>query len=118
MKNYLFVLRKPPYSGAYVQETLDIILTTAAFDQKVSLLFLDDGVFQLKNQQVPEISGQKNTAAIFKALTIYDVNSIYVEAESLTERGLSILDLCLPAEPLSRTQLAYFISQFTVIFPQ
>ncbi|MEY3879842.1 MAG: sulfurtransferase complex subunit TusC [Pseudomonadota bacterium] len=63
MKTYLFILRKPAHSGAYVQEILDIILTTAAFDQKVSLLLLDDGVFHLKKNQQPESVGMKDTAA-------------------------------------------------------
>ena len=54
MKSYLFVLQKPAHSGAYAQEMLDIILTTAAFDQAVSILLLDDGVFQLKKGEHPE----------------------------------------------------------------
>jgi tRNA 2-thiouridine synthesizing protein C len=61
MKSYLFVLRKPAHSGVQVQEMLDIILTTAAFDQPVSILLLDDGVFHLKNGQHPESSGMKDT---------------------------------------------------------
>ena len=51
MKTFLFVLRKPSYSGLYVQEMLDIILTTAAFEQNVTILLLDDAVFHLKNHQ-------------------------------------------------------------------
>jgi tRNA 2-thiouridine synthesizing protein C len=116
MKRYLFVLRKPPHSGAYVQEMLDIILTTAAFDQHVGLLLLDDGVFQLKNNQQPEIAGIKDTAAIFKALEIYDVNDIYTEAESLQERGLKPADLCLPVQELYRKDIAELMRQFDVVF--
>lgn len=117
MKNYLFILRKPAHSGAYVQETLDIILTTAAFDQAVSLLLLDDGVFQLKTQQTPEKFGMKDTAAIFKALEIYDVNQIYAEAESLQERGLKPADLCLPVQELYRKDIAGLLKNFDVVFP-
>jgi tRNA 2-thiouridine synthesizing protein C len=116
MKSYLFVLRKPAHSGAYVQEMLDTILTTAAFDQKVSILLLDDGVFQLKNGQHPENFGMKDTAAIFNALEIYDVNDIYTEEESLQERGLKICDLCLPVQALYRKDIAGLMKQFDVIF--
>jgi tRNA 2-thiouridine synthesizing protein C len=116
MKSYLFVLRKPVHSGAYVQEMLDIILTTAAFDQKVSILFLDDGVFQLKNGQHPENVGMKDTAAIFNALEIYDVNNIYTETESLQERGLKLCDLCLSVQELDRKDIAGLMKRFDVVF--
>jgi len=116
MKSYLFVLRKPAHSGAYAQEMLDIILTTAAFDQKVSILLLDDGVFQLKNGQHPENVGMKDTAAIFKALKIYDVNDIHTEVESLQERGLKPGDLCLPVQEFYRKDIAGLMKQFDVVF--
>ena len=117
MKSYLFVLRKPAHSGAYVQEMLDIILTTAAFDQSVSILLLDDGVFQLKKGQRPENAGMKDTAAIFNALEIYDVNAIYTEVESLQERGLTPGDLSLPTQAVYRKELAGLINRFDVVFP-
>ncbi len=116
MKRYLFVLRKPPHSGAQVQEMLDIILTTAAFDQHVSILLLDDAVFQLKNGQNPDIAGMKDTAAIFKALEIYDVNDIYAEVESLQERGLKPGDLCLPVQEFYRKDIAGLMKRFDVVF--
>jgi tRNA 2-thiouridine synthesizing protein C len=116
MKSYLFVLRKPAHSGAYAQEILDIILTTAAFDQKVSVLLLDDGVFQLKNGQHPENLGMRDTAAIFKALGIYDVNTIYTEVESLQERGLKPGDLCLPVQAFYRKDIAGLMKRFDIVF--
>lgn len=116
MKKYLFVLRKPAHSGALVQEMLDIILTTAAFDQQVSLLLLDDAVFQIKSGQHPDIHGMKDIAAIFKALEIYDINKIYAEAESLQERGLKPGDLCLPILELYRKDIAGLMKQHDVVF--
>ena len=115
MKSYLFVLRKPAHSGAYVQEILDIILTTAAFDQEVTLLMLDDGVFHLKKNQQPDRLGMKDTAAIFEALALYDVNELYVEDESLAERGLHLSDLGLPVKHISRSAVAEFMKQFDVL---
>ncbi len=117
MKNFLFVLRKPAHSGAFVQEMLDIILTTAAFDQKVSILLLDDGVFQLKTGQHPENAGMKDTAAIFKALEIYEVNTIYTEVESLQERGLKPGDLCLSVQTFYRKDIASLMKRFDVVLP-
>ncbi|PKM13545.1 MAG: sulfurtransferase complex subunit TusC [Gammaproteobacteria bacterium HGW-Gammaproteobacteria-3] len=116
MKKYLFVLRRPPHDGVRTQETLDIVLTLAAFDQSVSLLLLDDGVFQLKKGQQPEAFGMKDTASIFKALEIYDVKSIYAEIESLQERGLKRRDLCLPVQEYHRKDIAALIAAFDIVY--
>jgi len=115
-KRYLFVLRKAAHSGLYAQEMLDIILTTAAFDQAVSILLLDDSVFQLKKYQYSEKHDMKDIAAIFSALEIYDVKDIYIERESLYERGLSADDLCLPVQVLARKEITELIQQFDIVF--
>lgn len=115
MKKYLFILRRPPGSGSYVQEQLDIILTTAAFDQSVSLLLLDDGVFQMKTGQDPESAGMKDTSAIYKALEIYDVHDIYTEIESLQERGLKPGDLLLPVKEVYRKDIAGLIKRHDIV---
>ena len=46
-KKILFLLRSPPYAGARAYETLEVLLVAAVFDQEVSVLFADDGVYQL-----------------------------------------------------------------------
>ncbi|MBL4872049.1 MAG: sulfurtransferase complex subunit TusC [Rhodobacteraceae bacterium] len=93
VKKFLYVNRKAPYGTIYAQESLEVVLIGAAFDQDVSLAFLDDGVFQLtKGQDTKEI-GLKNFSATYRALGDYEVTKLYVEKESLTERGLTLDDL-------------------------
>ena len=116
MKNYLFVLRKPAHSGAYFQEMLDIILTTAAFDQSVSILWLDEAVFQLKNHQQPERLALKDTAAMLQSFALYDITALYVETESLQQHGLQQDDLCLSIQTLPRSELAAFMQGFDIVF--
>jgi len=92
-KRFLYVNRKAPYGTIYALESLEVVLIGAAFEQDVSLAFLDDGVFQLvKGQQTDEL-GVKNFSPTYKALGDYDVNKIYVERESLEARGLTLDDL-------------------------
>jgi tRNA 2-thiouridine synthesizing protein C len=92
-KKFLYVNRKAPHGTIYALESLEVVLIGAAFEQKVALAFLDDGVFQLvKGQNTKEI-GVKNFANTYRALGDYDVRELYVEAESLAERGLSPADL-------------------------
>lgn len=108
-------MRSTPHAGIQLQEKLDVVLTAAAFDQQVALLFLDDGVFQLKKGQKPEKQGLKDTASIFNALEIYDVNELYMEAESLQERGLKPSDLSLPVQEFYRKDINQLIKQFDVV---
>ena len=117
MKSYLFILRKPVHSGAFVQEMLDVILTTTAFDQQTSILLLDDAVYQLKNGQQPDRFGMKDTASIYQALEIYDVKHIYAEIESLDERGLKPGDLCLSVQSVYRKDIANLMRRHDVLFP-
>jgi tRNA 2-thiouridine synthesizing protein C len=116
MKSYLFVLRSAPHSGFALQEMLDIILITAAFEQKVALLLLDDAVFALKEYQQPEKQAIKDTAAIFKVLEIYDVQDIFLEAQSLQERGLTVADLSLPVQEIQRENIAALMQQYEIVF--
>ncbi len=116
MKKFLFVMRTPPHSGIHVQEKLDIVLTTAAFDQHVGLLFLDDGVFQLKSGQNPEKAGMKDTSSIFRALEIYDIHELYIEVESLQDRGLKPGDLILPAKEIYQKEISGLMNQYDIVF--
>ena len=56
----MYVNRKSPYGTIYALESLEVVLITAAFDQDVSLAFLDDGVFQLTKNQNTDGIGMKN----------------------------------------------------------
>ncbi|MCF6210162.1 MAG: sulfurtransferase complex subunit TusC [Gammaproteobacteria bacterium] len=92
-KRFLYVNRKAPYGTIYALESLEVVLIGAAFEQDVSLAFLDDGVFQLTRGQQTNELGVKNFSPTYKALGDYDVNKIYVERESLQARGLTLNDL-------------------------
>jgi tRNA 2-thiouridine synthesizing protein C len=93
VKKFMYMNRKAPYGTIYALEALEVVLIGAAFDQDVSLAFLDDGVYQLIDGQKTEGVGIKNFSPAFKALGDYDVTKLYVEKESLAERGISESDL-------------------------
>lgn len=93
IKKFLYMNRKAPYGTIYALEALEVVLIGAAFDQDVSLAFLDDGVYQLVDGQKTDDIGIKNFSPAFHALGDYDVNKLFVEKESLDERGLSEDDL-------------------------
>lgn len=92
-KKFLYVNRKAPYGTIYAWEALEVVLIGAAFEQDVSLAFIDDGVFQLAEGQDTAAAGFKNFSPTYAALGDYEVTKIYVEKESLEERGLTLDDL-------------------------
>jgi len=92
-KKFLFVNRKAPYGTIYAWESLEVILISAAFEQDVSLVFVDDGVFQIAKGQDTSELGIKNFSPTYNALGDYDINKIYIEKESLDARGLTVDDL-------------------------
>jgi len=93
IKKFLYVNRKAPHGSIFALESLEVVLIGAAFDQDVSLAFIDDGVYQLMQNQDTSGIGVKNFSATYKALGDYEVNKIYVEQESL-ELGGKRLDPC------------------------
>ncbi len=93
VKKFMYVNRKAPYGTIYALESLEVVLIGAAFDQDVSLAFVDDGVYQLTKDQDTTGVGIKNFSKTYSALGDYEVSKIYVDQESLDERGLTLDDL-------------------------
>jgi tRNA 2-thiouridine synthesizing protein C len=93
IKKFLYLNRRAPYGTIYAWESLEVVLIGAAFDQDVSLAFVDDGVFQLTKDQSTSKIGMKNFSPTYAALGDYEVKKIYVEKESLETRGLTLDDL-------------------------
>jgi tRNA 2-thiouridine synthesizing protein C len=93
IKKFMYINRRAPYGTIYAWESLEVVLIGAAFDQDVSLAFLDDGVYQLLKGQDTSGVEMKNFSPTYQALGDYDVTKLYVEKESLEERGLTLDDL-------------------------
>ena len=93
IKKFMYVNRRAPYGTIYAWESLEVVLIGAAFEQDVSLAFVDDGVYQIMKNQDTKDLGIKNFSPTYSALGDYDIRKIYVEKESLEARGLSVDDL-------------------------
>ena len=92
-KRILFLLRQSPYATSHAVEALEAILVAGVFEQDVSVLFKDDGVWQLVSGQDGGELGVRTVANVAKALPEYDVSKLFVCESSLAERGLAVDDL-------------------------
>ncbi|WP_194842633.1 sulfurtransferase complex subunit TusC [Endozoicomonas sp. OPT23] len=82
------VSSQSPYRGQSAREALDAALVSASYDLPTSLLLMGDGVYQLVDHQDPSQLPRKNLLAMFKSLELYGIETVYVDSESLDERGL------------------------------
>ena len=118
IKKFLYVNRKAPYGTIYALESLEVVLIGAAFEQDVSLVFIDDGVYQLKKGQQTTVDsgiGVKDFSKTYRALEGYDVEKLYVDKKSMEVRGLSIDDLNVDVEVLDDAQMADLMAQQDII---
>ncbi len=92
-KNFMFLNRRAPYGTIYAWESLEVVLIAAAFEQNVSLMFVDDGVYELTKGQDTTGIGMKNFSPTYRTLGDYEVRHMYVDKASLEARGLTADDL-------------------------
>lgn len=115
VKRFLCINRRAPHGTIYALESLEVVLAAAAFEQRVTVLFLDDGVFQLVKDQKTDALGVKDFSPTYKALEMYDVERIIVERESLERRGLKPGDLIIPAEVIGEHEVGELFESHDIL---
>lgn len=108
-------MRSAPYGNIRAQEGLEAVLMASAFEQSLSLVLVDDGVQQLLAHQAPDAIGTKNFSSAYKALEMYGVERVVVDSTALTERGLGIDDLLLPAQLADRCEIARLLDEADLV---
>lgn len=114
-KSFLFILSRSPYAGFHANEAIDAVLASAAYDADVSVLFLDDGVFQLLGPQNLETLPHKNVAKKLSALTMYGVDKVYVSETALLQRGIEQDALCIPCTTVPDSDIRPMLDQHDVL---
>lgn len=114
-KSLLLICRRAPWSGPAAREALDVALAGGAFDLPISLLFLDDGVFQLQGGQQPAAVQQKDLTANLQALPLFGVEALYVARADLDQRGLDAAHLSLPVTPVEDADLAALLNRHDLV---
>lgn len=115
VKKFLYINRKAPYGTIYALESLEVVLIAAAFDQDVSLAFLDDGVYQVVKGQHTKPIDVKNFSPTYRALEGYDIEKLYVEKESMEVRGLKEDDLIVPVKVVNAQEMADIMQSQDVV---
>lgn len=107
----LFVFSHSPYGSSLGREGLEAALAAGAFDQNMAILFMGEGVWQLKDQQNSLPSERKNHQKMASALPLFGIDTLFVQNSALATRKLSSDQLYLNAHPLEDNQTRELISQ-------
>jgi tRNA 2-thiouridine synthesizing protein C len=115
VKKFMFVNRKAPHGTIYALEGLEVVLVSAAFDQDVSLVFADDGVYELIKGVNTKGIEVKDFSKTYRALEGYDVEKLYVEKASMDARGLTEDDLIVDVTVLDSAEMANLMAEQDVV---
>ncbi len=115
VKKFMFVNRKAPHGTVYALEGLEVVLISAAFDQDVSMVFTDDGVYELIKGMNTKGIEVKDFSKTYRALEGYDIEKLYVEKTSMEARGLTADDLIVDVTVLDSGEMASLMAEQDVV---
>ena len=114
----MFVCRTAPYGMIYEQEAIEAMVMFGAYEQDISVSFIGDGVFSLKKGQDTSLLGKKNFSMTYPILIDdFEISHIYVEKESLEERGMGVEDLITEVELVDRNSLKQKMNDMKALLP-
>ena len=125
-KKFMYVNRKAPYGTIYALEVLEAVLISAAFEQHACIVFIDDGVYQIKKGQDTDAVNMKNFSKTYGIIEMEkedadeddDVDMVWriiVEQESMEARGLSADDFVIDVEVIPSAKLAVIMSEQEIV---
>ncbi|HJN25912.1 MAG TPA: DsrE family protein [Rhodospirillales bacterium] len=126
VKRFMYVNRKAPYGTIYALEVLEAVLISAAFEQHACIVFVDDGVYQIKKGQNTEAINMKNFSKTYGIIEMEKEDAdkdedmdmewrIIVEKESMETRGLSKDDFVVDVEVIPGDELAAIMAEQEVV---
>lgn len=111
MSQLTYLFRSAPHGNNAGREGVDALLAASAYCEDITVLFVGDGVYQLLLGQAPSGILSKDYAPMLKLFDLYDIEQVFVCADSLAERGLAQADLVIDAEALNAEQLKMKLQQ-------
>ena len=110
-------MRKPPHGSIYAYEGLEVVLISAAYEQDISMMFQGDGVLALKKGQDTSELGIKGFMKTYGVLEGYEVEKLYVDKDSLAERGLTEDDLVVDVIVVDKAEAMKIMKEQDTLFP-
>lgn len=116
-RKIMFLHRKAPHGTIYALEGLEAVLIFCSYEQEITILFMDDAVLSLKKGQDTSELGTKNFSSSYRVLYDYGVEKVYVEKNSMAQRGLTLKDLIMDVDVITEEEIADLMNNQDVILP-
>lgn len=110
MKKIAIINSQSPFNTPTGRESLDLALIFGAFEQAVTVIFIEDGVYQLLDGQNPEAVDTKDYLSTMKAFDLYDIEQVVACREDIDSRGVS--KLSMDVEVLGNDQIGQLLDTF------
>ncbi len=99
----LIWLSSAPYAGSRMRAGIDTAMAFAAFAQQPQVLISDAGVLALLHRSAEPAYREPSLRKLIDSLPLYDVETLWVDAESLDAHGIAKEELpefsqCLDAD--------------------
>lgn len=111
-----FVFSASPFGDLKFQEGLDAAFAFAAFDKRVGLFFTENSIWALNKRNQVILTGNRDFLSQLGALSIYDIDDVYISQGSLKHIELEANDLRIKATHLSNKQIANILKDCEQVF--
>ena len=111
-----FISRSAPYGSNRANLCLDMALACAVFEQDVNYVFLDDGIYQLLKGQDGAAIQNKTLGNALETLALYSIENVYVDQQSLKERGIDAAELLPNIQLIENGALSSLIKNADLVF--
>ncbi|PID44716.1 MAG: sulfurtransferase complex subunit TusC [Proteobacteria bacterium] len=108
-KTTVILFSQPPYDGQSSREAIDVMLSFAAYGQRVQPVFTGNGVFQLVKHQNPAKIGAKSPIKILSAPGLYGIEKVHIDRDSLLARGLTARDIFIDYDEVATSEISTLI---------
>lgn len=111
-----FISRSAPYGSNRANLCLDIALASAVFEQDVSYVFLDDGVYQILRGQDASIIKSKTLGNALETLGLYGIENVFADEGSLKRRNIDGTELLADIQVINSDALSELIKSSDTVF--
>lgn len=115
MKKYLLIFNNGPFADSTNLEGIELAFALAAFEQKVSLLFLHDSVLQLIAEKKSNVIELKDYTKALSGLELFGIEQVYADNAAISKYKLDISSMLVKPELLNDTEISNLISDFDII---
>lgn len=111
-----FISRSAPYGNNRANLCLDIALASAVFEQDVSYVFLDDGVYQILKGQDGAAIKSKTLGNSLETLGLYGIENVFADQQSLKKRSIDAAELLPDIQLIDSDALSKLINSSDTVF--